>query len=98
MVKTPRRSDFSTIIVDSYTILTTQIHRLPMIELCPEPKSALKRKALDSCGKEEKRDPAGTRRLDLLPAESKRLQRKGTVTCTSACWPIRIMPVRFRRC
>ncbi|GLI85300.1 hypothetical protein ANABIO32_30290 [Rossellomorea marisflavi] len=36
MVKTPRRSDFSTIIVDSYTILTTQIHRLPMIELCQE--------------------------------------------------------------
>ncbi len=36
MVKTPRRSDFSTMNVDSYTILTTQIHRLPMIELCQE--------------------------------------------------------------
>ncbi len=28
--------------------------------------------------KEDDRDPAGTRRLDMLPAESKSLQRKGT--------------------
>jgi len=28
--------------------------------------------------KGDDRDPAGTRRLDLLPAESKSLQRKGT--------------------
>ncbi|GLI82481.1 hypothetical protein ANABIO32_01680 [Rossellomorea marisflavi] len=28
--------------------------------------------------KGDDRDPAGTRRLDMLPAESKSLQRKGT--------------------
>jgi hypothetical protein len=34
---------------------------------------------LDSSGIEVEARPPGTRGLDLLPAESKRLQRKGTV-------------------
>jgi hypothetical protein len=40
----------------------------------------LKRKALDSCGKGGKVEipQAQPRKLDFLPAESKRLQRKGT--------------------
>jgi hypothetical protein len=43
--------------------------------------SGLERKALDSCGKGGKVEipQAQPRKLDFLPAESKRLQRKGTV-------------------
>ena len=42
--------------------------------------SGLERKALDSCGKGGKVEipQAQPRKLDFLPAESKRLQRKGT--------------------
>ncbi|KQU58303.1 hypothetical protein ASG66_14795 [Bacillus sp. Leaf406] len=36
-------------------------------------------RCLTPAEKEDDRDPAGTRRLDMLPAESKHLKRKGTV-------------------